>query len=90
MARHAAELAIRMDDVFEELSQIVQHLQSESITDFLDADIRDLAFARVQGKNLYSFSASPSVSSTDPSLWLWSELTTRAHPIGLACVGMSR
>jgi hypothetical protein len=70
MARHAAELVGRMDDVFEELSQIVALLQSESVADFLDPDIRDLAYGRVQGKNLsavlvklitYANSVSPSL-----------------------------
>lgn len=71
MAQHAATLSGRMDDVFEELSQIVALLQSESIADFLDTDIRDLAYARIQSRNLsavlvklitYANSVSPKVT----------------------------
>jgi len=53
MAQHANHVEEgRIDDVFEELAQTISLLQSESVTDFLDPDIRNLAYPRIQGKRL--------------------------------------
>lgn len=45
-------MASEASDVFEELSQMVALLQSDELTEFLDPDIRELGFPRVQNQRL--------------------------------------
>lgn len=56
IVQHAASvfpnMASESGDVFEELSQMVALLQSDQLTDFLDPDIRELGFPRVQNERL--------------------------------------
>lgn len=56
IVQHAAsvfpDLSAESGDVFEELSQMVALLQDDDLTQFLDPDIRDLGFPRIQNTRM--------------------------------------